>query len=397
MKLKIVMSFILIVISISMMNSVGLPLKSCREGNAGIFDISKTLKTGTATLTGSITDWGIDNVSDSKYEFLVVSVEVDVTTSGTFRVRLNSFATLEDASGNSMSISDCENTTYLEAGIQTVQIYIYGPSIFGSDLNPSKVPYIYLYDDSFHQLDEINDIPLSRTYDYKEFAIGDSGGNALPNITVANPINTTYAEYGLALNFTITKISSWIGYSLDGNPNVTITGNTTLGVLSEGPHFIVLFANDTAGNMGKSDTVWFTIDVSIPSIDSPADLTYEKGTTGNTITWQPIDANPSDFILYRNGTSILSGSWPGANLTFSIDGLNPDFYNFTLVVYDEVGHFISDSVFVRVTSVSSPSTEPPASKEPSQSSSGFTIGLLLVSWIIVLPIYRGFRGKSEKF
>ena len=45
----------------------------------------------------------------------------------------------------------------------------------------------------------------------------------------------------------------WIlltGYSRDGQANVTIAGNMTLSDLSEGPRSIIVYANDTAGNMG---------------------------------------------------------------------------------------------------------------------------------------------------
>jgi hypothetical protein len=49
-----------------------------------------------------------------------------------------------------------------------------------------------------------------------------------------------------------------MGYSLDGQENVTIAGNTNLTGLSHGAHFVTVYANDTADNMGSSDTVHFT-------------------------------------------------------------------------------------------------------------------------------------------
>jgi len=51
-----------------------------------------------------------------------------------------------------------------------------------------------------------------------------------------------------------------MAYSLDGQANVTVTGNITLSGLSEGSHNLVVYANDTAGNTGLSETVYFTIE-----------------------------------------------------------------------------------------------------------------------------------------
>ena len=99
-----------------------------------------------------------------------------------------------------------------------------------------------------------------------------------PTIVVLSPANATYDTRNVSLIFTVDKATSWIGYSLDGAANVTITGNTTLTSLSYGSHRIVIYGNDTYGNMGISNTVYFVI-VAIPMspviiILSPANTTY---------------------------------------------------------------------------------------------------------------------------
>ena len=50
-----------------------------------------------------------------------------------------------------------------------------------------------------------------------------------------------------------------MGYSIDDQANTTISGNTTLTGLSEGSHSLTLYANDTAGNTGKSEKIYFTV------------------------------------------------------------------------------------------------------------------------------------------
>ena len=63
----------------------------------------------------------------------------------------------------------------------------------------------------------------------------------------------------MPLTFTIDKPASWICYSVDGQQNVTIVGNTTLAILTGGLHNVRVYANDTFGNVGVSEQIDFTI------------------------------------------------------------------------------------------------------------------------------------------
>jgi hypothetical protein len=78
-------------------------------------------------------------------------------------------------------------------------------------------------------------------------------------IYILSPENKTYTTDTIPLNFTVTRTTSWIAYSLDGHANVTITGNTTLTGLPNGLHNLTIYAKDTAGNTGTSETVYFSI------------------------------------------------------------------------------------------------------------------------------------------
>lgn len=84
-----------------------------------------------------------------------------------------------------------------------------------------------------------------------------------PNISLLIE-NKTFNQNDLSLNFTIDEPTSWIGYCLDRKANNTISGNTTLTGLSNGSHSIVIYANDTAGNVGACEIVTFSIDTSEP-------------------------------------------------------------------------------------------------------------------------------------
>jgi flagellin-like protein len=80
-----------------------------------------------------------------------------------------------------------------------------------------------------------------------------------PVITVFSPENTSYLSKDLPVNFTVDEPFSWVGYSLDNQNNVTFTENSTLTDLTFGNHTLAVYANDTAGVMGVSQTINFTV------------------------------------------------------------------------------------------------------------------------------------------
>ena len=80
-----------------------------------------------------------------------------------------------------------------------------------------------------------------------------------PKISILSPLNQKYNDSSVPLVFTANEAVNWTGYSLDGQQNVTITGNTTIANVANGLHSITVYANDTFGEIGASQTVNFTI------------------------------------------------------------------------------------------------------------------------------------------
>lgn len=113
-----------------------------------------------------------------------------------------------------------------------------------------------------------------------------------PTISILSPKNKRYAVTDVPLAFTVSELTLWMGYSLDGQANVTIAGNTTLTGLYYGTHNIVVYAKDSAGNIGSSGMVYFAIGT-LPSISilSPENKTYDTTdipltfTVTETVSW----------------------------------------------------------------------------------------------------------------
>jgi hypothetical protein len=109
----------------------------------------------------------------------------------------------------------------------------------------------------------------------------------VPVVSVVSPENRTYVSCSVVLNFTVDEPVSWMGYSLDGLGNVTVTGNTTLTSLTEGSHHVTVFANNTAGVIGVSNTIRFAVDTVAPNITDVHQLPAQ----GNVMTGDEVNVN----------------------------------------------------------------------------------------------------------
>jgi hypothetical protein len=172
-----------------------------------------------------------------------------------------------------------------------------------------------------------------------------------PQIFITSPLNKSYSEQRIRLNFTVDESTSWIGYSLDGNDNITITGNSSLYSLPDGSYSIVIYTNDTAGNMGISETVWFTIDSGEPyiTITSPLNTTYteqsiwlnftidevtswigysiddnQNVTISGNIMWSSLSKGSHFIVIYANDTERNMGQSITIWFTISFDDVPPE-------------------------------------------------------------------------
>jgi hypothetical protein len=181
-----------------------------------------------------------------------------------------------------------ENKVYTENSISaafTIELVQYGENEFTCNCflddrqiktQASGGPYIYSYTASLSRLSEgTHSLKVSVSGNY--YAHISSGGYnvpfgggeevfftvnaAAPRVRVLSPMSAkTYNATTLPLNFTISESTAWLGYSLDGEAPVTITGNTTLSGLSDGTHTIVVQAEDNAGSTGASTPVTFKVE-----------------------------------------------------------------------------------------------------------------------------------------
>ena len=90
-------------------------------------------------------------------------------------------------------------------------------------------------------------------------------GTVPQNITIIKPENITYPPSEVPLSYSIDEPASWIGYSLDGQENVTVTGNMTLPEVSLGQHNLTIFASGAFGNYASPKAISFNVVASFPT------------------------------------------------------------------------------------------------------------------------------------
>lgn len=156
-----------------------------------------------------------------------------------------------------------------------------------------------------------------------------TGDYTPPAVNIISPTNTTYNTGTVSLEFTIDKAVTWIGFSLNGEANVTISGNTTLmWAAKEGPNNIIVYATDNHGNTGSSQ-IFFT--AKVPWLIKPIPLP-EGGLTINSDIYLVLAE------ITQEGKTITSGI-----VNFTIDGKNGtlDYLIGNLWGYSSYGNYLN--------------------------------------------------------
>jgi hypothetical protein len=93
-----------------------------------------------------------------------------------------------------------------------------------------------------------------------------------------------------------------------------------------------------------------------PEVDAPSDIEMEY-TDSLSLTWNPEVYNPDEYELYIDDVLEDTVSWDGSPISIPLNGLDPDYYKYEIVVYDDLGLSANDIVWVNVTDTTVPTVE----------------------------------------
>ncbi|MHA2031572.1 MAG: hypothetical protein ACW99Q_19520, partial [Candidatus Kariarchaeaceae archaeon] len=153
--------------------------------------------------------------------------------------------------------------------------------------------------------------------------------------------------------------------------NGTITIN--LNGLSNGTHIFIITIFDISQNV-SFDTVNITInDTTLPTVDSPDDITYSEGQTGNIIVWTVEDLHPGVYNVTIDGSIYNNtASWSNGTISVNVDSLTKGSYEFNISVYDFSGNNVFDIVVV-IVDFTSPDVDSPNDATYSEGQNGTQI------------------------
>ena len=160
-----------------------------------------------------------------------------------------------------------------------------------------------------------------------------------PVVTLDFPTNTSYNYTNLGLNFSSSDNEScW--YSLNGGADTILVncGNTTI-TPNQGQNTIVVYANDSFGNVNQSATIAFFIDSIIPVVTRPKNITCLANWTCS-INWTMTDTNAGEYYVKKdatvqNATTIWTS---GTKIKVWVNTTNTGYYNYSLYFNDSLNN-----------------------------------------------------------
>jgi hypothetical protein len=177
--------------------------------------------------------------------------------------------------------------------------------------------------------------------------VGDSGAFWLNvwtalSLSITSPENDTYGYMDdIPLTFMVSGSPEWMGYSLDGGTNVTVSGNTTFDVDTEGQHSVEVYANDSSGNMSY-DVVHFTVRLSNEiNILSPLETIYQNNAvdvelrTDRDVEWCGISLD--------GGSNVSMDNYSARSWFYNLTGLSEGDHDIVAWCEDPNGFWTTDS------------------------------------------------------
>jgi hypothetical protein len=298
-----------------------------------------------------------DQSNNSASHTVTVTVTDIESVPPVFIVTPNDFTYSEGTTGHTIS------WTVVDINPDSYTLYEDGEDI-GSGSWTSNTPIIFSVDglslDSYNYTLVIKDLYGNFATDTVIVTVIDT---TVPNLSA--PVDISYEEeaVGNVINWIAidthpdtyhiyqdgmeVKTESWVS---DNPITISVDG------LTVGSYNYTLIVKDSSMN-SAIDTVMVTVyNVSTPLLIHHDDITYERGSTGNNISWAVISPTPITYILYINETKVDNGSNVSANtIVVSIDGLAVGSYNYTLKIINSLGT-ASDTVMVKVVENTSPTS-----------------------------------------
>ncbi len=287
-------------------------------------------------------------------------------------------ATINDTGGRirmtefSVTVIDITGPTWYT--VPADQISEYGSAFYYDvgALDPSGVSHYWLDDPSF-KIDSsgviVNDTILDLGNYPLTISVNDTYGNEVSiGITVSVQDATSPSPEDIQdIIFEVGDSGFWLIWSCSDNLPATYELQLNKAIIMSGPwdgsdiafyvmghelgvHNYTIIFRDSSGNFGHDTVLVNAVDTTNPYVNSPVDIWYLEGIAGNIIHWNATDLHPYSYTIYHDGVQIRTGGWGVDVVSIPVDDLLPGVHNFTIIIFDTSGNFVSDEVLVTVES-----------------------------------------------
>jgi hypothetical protein len=153
-----------------------------------------------------------------------------------------------------------------------------------------------------------------------------------PNYNVGDNFAPNGSGTGWLLDVEKGFIHDWMGYSLDGQSNITIFGDTVIPIPEEGHHTIQVFAHQFLGTFHESNIVHYHVywDATVP--DPPTDPKLDQEIGHIYLDWKEPANNNAPIIRYN----IYRGNVSGGDK--ELIGFTSNLYYDDIDAGDYIGH-----------------------------------------------------------
>jgi len=301
-------------------------------------------------LTGYYSDYGRDVDNDGIYDYLTIDVGVFMAKPGHCFIK----ARLIDVNGE--EIVWAENTTWLEAGEQIIQLHFNGSAIYEHGVNgPYYLRDVYVYHTGDPaQSDYVYEAYTTKAYSYLEF-----GENLPPTANANGPytgIEGQPVEFNASASYDPEGMPLTYYWEFgDGNKTVTTQPTITHIYAQEGNYTVTLIVNDSVQNSTPSIT-YALINDTEPKANFTANVT--SGFAPLTVQFNDSSVSYDGIIAWEwdfNGDGIIDSNEQNPTYTYDEAGT----YTVSLTVYEADGDSDTETKTDYITVTSAVDTEPP--------------------------------------
>jgi hypothetical protein len=268
-----------------------------------------------AYFTGRVYDQGVDTDMNLKYDCLKISVEVNFTKAGDYYIEIQSL--VDDASHYLYIYQSV--TDHFEAGVQLVNLTVYGTYIYAQHFNPRYIGEMRVLSLSpWLALDVLSNIPLPTLYSYADFeshalltgkisdrGVDTDGDGLFDYLEIGIEVNVTEAaRYRVCFSQLVEKLDGYYSYlymyqSVEADFTV---GLHTVYFKCSGPELAYQhFSPTNISYIYLYEGAYPYIQLGyVPTASLSKKYQY-------TLFNHPLDDMQVNFVVYPNGTTGVSG------------------------------------------------------------------------------------------